>query len=59
MLDTVKRESIYQPEQPGLKFPEIPKFSTPAQERRHRQERLSPPVAPSRCTTWTTALPAT
>ena len=35
MLDTVKRESIYQPEQPGLKFPEKPTFSTPAQERRH------------------------
>jgi ribulose-5-phosphate 4-epimerase/fuculose-1-phosphate aldolase len=40
MLDTVKRESIYQPLQPGLKFPEKPVFDNPAQERRHRQERL-------------------
>jgi ribulose-5-phosphate 4-epimerase/fuculose-1-phosphate aldolase len=40
MLEKVKRVSIYQPEQPGLKFPEIPSFATPAQERRHRQERL-------------------
>jgi ribulose-5-phosphate 4-epimerase/fuculose-1-phosphate aldolase len=40
MLDKVKRVSIYQPEQPGLKFPEIPSFATAAQERRHRQERL-------------------
>ncbi len=40
MLNTRKRESIYQPEQPGLKFPETPTFATPAAERRHRQERL-------------------
>ena len=40
MLDKVKRVSIYQPEQPGLEFPEVPSFVTPAQERRHRQERL-------------------
>jgi ribulose-5-phosphate 4-epimerase/fuculose-1-phosphate aldolase len=40
MLDKVKRVSIYQPEQPGLKFPEIPSFATHAEERRHRQERL-------------------
>ena len=40
MLDKVKRVSIYQPEQPGLTFPEIPQFDSPAQERRHRQERL-------------------
>ncbi|MFS8138793.1 MAG: class II aldolase/adducin family protein, partial [Thermomonas sp.] len=40
MLDKVKRVSIYQPEQTGLKFPEIPVFDTPAQERRHRKERL-------------------
>jgi ribulose-5-phosphate 4-epimerase/fuculose-1-phosphate aldolase len=40
MLDTRKRESIYQPEQPGLTFPERPVFATQAEERRHRQERL-------------------
>ena len=40
MLDTRKRESIYQPEQAGLKFPEKPNFATHAEERRHRQERL-------------------
>jgi ribulose-5-phosphate 4-epimerase/fuculose-1-phosphate aldolase len=40
MLDRVKRISIYQPEQPGLEFPEIPTFATAAEERRHRQERL-------------------
>lgn len=40
MLDTVKRESIYQPLQPGLKFPEKPVFATHAEERRHRQQRL-------------------
>ena len=40
MLDTVKRESIYQPEQPGLKFPERPSFASHAEERRHRQQRL-------------------
>ena len=39
MLDTVKRESIYQPLQPGLKFPEKPVFATHAEERRHRQQR--------------------
>lgn len=40
MLDRTKRESIYQPEQPGLVFPERPTFATMAEERRHRQERL-------------------
>ncbi len=42
MLDKVQRtrESIYQPEQPGLIFPERPVFATHAEERRHRQERL-------------------
>jgi ribulose-5-phosphate 4-epimerase/fuculose-1-phosphate aldolase len=40
MLDIVKRESIYQPEQLGLIFPERPVFSDHADERRHRQERL-------------------
>jgi len=40
MLDTAKRISVYQPEQLGLKFPELPSFATPAEERRHRKERL-------------------
>lgn len=40
MLDAVKRESIYQPQQAGLKFPERPSFATPAEERRHLQQRL-------------------
>jgi hypothetical protein len=39
MLDTIKRESIDQPEQAGLKFPERPSFATRAQERRQRQKR--------------------
>jgi ribulose-5-phosphate 4-epimerase/fuculose-1-phosphate aldolase len=41
MLDKVKRVSIYQPEQPGLKFPEIPVFATAAEERLHRKQRLA------------------
>jgi ribulose-5-phosphate 4-epimerase/fuculose-1-phosphate aldolase len=32
--------SIYQPKQQGLIFPEIPTFSTFAEERQHRKERL-------------------
>ena len=40
MLDTTKRISVYQPEQPGLIFPEIPEFKTFAEERQHRKERL-------------------
>lgn len=40
MLDTVKRTSVYQPEQHGLTFPEEPTFATKAEERRHRKERL-------------------
>jgi ribulose-5-phosphate 4-epimerase/fuculose-1-phosphate aldolase len=35
------RESIYQPEQKGRKFPEVPTFATHAEERRHRKERLA------------------
>lgn len=35
------RESIYQPEQPGLVFPEVPRFATAAEERKHRKERLA------------------
>ena len=34
------RISIYQPQQQGLIFPQIPAFSDPAAERRHRKERL-------------------
>ena len=40
MLEAVKRESIYQPLQPGLKFPQKPTFATHAEERHHRQQRL-------------------
>jgi len=40
MLDSIQRESVYQPEQAGLKFPELPTFSTRIEERRHRKERL-------------------
>ncbi|MDE2564277.1 MAG: class II aldolase/adducin family protein [Burkholderiales bacterium] len=40
MLDTVKTRSIYQPTQPGLIYPEEPRFDTPAAERLHRQQRL-------------------
>ncbi len=42
MLNKVQtpRESIYQPEQPGLLFPQRPTFTTHAEERRHRQQRL-------------------
>jgi ribulose-5-phosphate 4-epimerase/fuculose-1-phosphate aldolase len=32
--------SIYRPKQPGLKFPALPEFSTFAEERQHRKERL-------------------
>ena len=39
MLDTAKRISVYQPEQLGLKFPELTSFATPAEERRHRKEQ--------------------
>ena len=41
MLDKVKRVSIYQPEQPGLKFPEIPSFASASEERLHRKQRLA------------------
>lgn len=34
------RVSIYQPEQKGLIYPELPRFDSPAAERRHLQERL-------------------
>jgi ribulose-5-phosphate 4-epimerase/fuculose-1-phosphate aldolase len=32
--------SIYQPKQPGLIFPEVPRFASHAEERQHRKERL-------------------
>ncbi len=35
------KQSIYQPDQSGLKFPEVPEFKTPAEERQHRKERLA------------------
>lgn len=40
MLDVTKRISVYQPEQVGLIYPEIPEFKTHAEERQHRKERL-------------------
>ena len=40
VLDKTKRISIYQPEQPGLIFPEIPEFTSVEQERTHRKQRL-------------------
>ena len=40
VLDKTKRISIYQPEQPGLIFPEIPEFKSVEQERTHRKQRL-------------------
>lgn len=36
-----RRISIYQPEQPGLIFPEVPSFGDVEQERKHRKERLA------------------
>jgi ribulose-5-phosphate 4-epimerase/fuculose-1-phosphate aldolase len=40
MLDTVKRTSIYQPLQAGLKFPEVPSFDKVADHRLHLKQRL-------------------
>jgi ribulose-5-phosphate 4-epimerase/fuculose-1-phosphate aldolase len=41
MLDTLdNRVSIYQPEQPGLIFPEIPAFNSLAEERDYRKKHL-------------------
>jgi len=36
-----RNESIYQPEQQGLKFPTVPVFATTAEERQHRKKRLA------------------
>jgi len=40
MLDLKNRISIYQPEQDGLIFPDIPEFTNVEDERRYRKERL-------------------
>lgn len=39
-MDLGNRQSIYQPEQPDLKFPTIPEFETAEEERQYRKERL-------------------
>ena len=39
-MDLGNRVSIYQPEQPGLKYPETPEFDSIEKERFHRKERL-------------------
>jgi hypothetical protein len=39
-MDLGNRVSIYQPEQEGLIFPELPKFNSVEAERQHRKERL-------------------
>jgi ribulose-5-phosphate 4-epimerase/fuculose-1-phosphate aldolase len=41
LSDTAPRVSIYQPEQRGRKFPEVPVFKTHAEERLHRKQRLA------------------
>src|SRR6266566_1424978 len=38
--DPGQRRSVYQPQQQGLKFPSVPIFATPAEERQHRKKRL-------------------
>jgi ribulose-5-phosphate 4-epimerase/fuculose-1-phosphate aldolase len=40
VMDLGNRVSIYQPEQEGLIFPELPKFNSVEAERQHRKERL-------------------
>ncbi len=40
MPDLGNRQSIYEPEQPDLKFPVRPEFETAAEERQYRKERL-------------------
>ena len=40
MLDLKNRISVYQPEQPGLTFPELPDFKSTGEEREHRKQRL-------------------
>ncbi|OYN96994.1 class II aldolase/adducin family protein [Enemella evansiae] len=41
MTATTEKLSIYQPDQPGLKFPTPPSFETAAEERLHRKQRLA------------------
>ncbi|AOW93449.1 aldolase [Rhodococcus sp. WMMA185] len=41
MTETVERQSIYQPQQQGLKFPELPTFKSLEEDRLHRKERLA------------------
>jgi ribulose-5-phosphate 4-epimerase/fuculose-1-phosphate aldolase len=38
--EVIERESIYQPEQQGLKFPETPRFRSHAEHRQHLKEHL-------------------
>ena len=40
IMDLGNRVSIYQPEQDGLIFPELPQFNSVEAERHHRKERL-------------------
>ncbi|MDX1513937.1 MAG: class II aldolase/adducin family protein, partial [Gammaproteobacteria bacterium] len=40
MLELGERESIYQPEQAGLRFPQIPEFDNHADERLYRKRHL-------------------
>ena len=41
MLNTIdNRISLYQPEQKGLIFPEIPTFASHAEERQYRKQHL-------------------
>jgi ribulose-5-phosphate 4-epimerase/fuculose-1-phosphate aldolase len=40
MLAKTERISVYQPEQEGREFPQVPVFATPAEERDHRKRRL-------------------
>jgi ribulose-5-phosphate 4-epimerase/fuculose-1-phosphate aldolase len=39
-VNATERVSLFRPEQQGLEFPSVPVFATPAEERRHRKERL-------------------
>lgn len=41
MTETLDRQSIYQPQQPGLKFPEERLFESVSEARQHRKERLA------------------
>ncbi|MCW5773610.1 MAG: class II aldolase/adducin family protein [Rhodospirillaceae bacterium] len=40
-MDSPSRVSVYQPLQAGLKFPELPRFESPAADRLHRKQRLA------------------